>query len=183
MKVLCKNTSFHISSLWVSGLTSCAFFIFDQNNVFCMRTIFKIVQKTFPCLEMAKKGFAFILRLRRLWRKQGLSSIMHGIRKSSSDLGAKSQCVSEVETAPGKGLWRTVWRGTHYSQEETQDYSKGTFLYTKEWSLPPVRVLYLIAETQRTTRKVIPGTSGCRRVTLAKMPVGRWNVSLLRTCE
>lgn len=98
-----------------------------------MRTIFKIVQKTFPCLEMAKKRICFHFKVEETMKEAGTKfSNACGIRKSSSDLGAKISVCPEVETAPERAYEELCGRGTPYSQEETQITPKGTFLYTKE---------------------------------------------------
>ena len=110
MKVLCKNASSFIFLVFESvAWHHCTFFIFDQNNVFCMRTIFTIVQKTLLWLEMPKKRICFCFKAEET-TKQGLSSVMHVAFENHHQIWEQNLSVCpEVEIVPGKSLWRTVW--------------------------------------------------------------------------
>lgn len=99
-----------------------------------MRTIFKIVQKTFPCLEMAKKRICFHFKAEETMKEAGTKfSNACGIRKSSSDLGAKSQCVSRGGNSSWKELMKNcVGEAPRTPRKKLRITPKGTFLYTKE---------------------------------------------------
>ena len=94
-------------------------------------------------------------------------------------------CVQRWKQLLERAYDELCGKGTQYSQEGTQYYSKGNFYKYKGTVLPSkVRVLYLIAETQRTARKVIPDTSGCGRVTWQKMLSGEMGMfHFSHTCE
>lgn len=140
MKVLCKNASSFVFLGFESvAWHHCAFFIFDRNNVFCMRNIFKIVQKTLPLLEMAKKRICFHFKAEETMKEGGTKfSNTCGIWKPSSDLGAKSQCVSRGGNSSWKELMKNcVGKAPSTPSKELSITPKGTFVNTKERSSPP----------------------------------------------